>query len=59
MLSTDRLESSFAKKDLEVLVNGELNTSQQCGDVTKKASSLLGCINKSVTSGWREVILSP
>lgn len=51
------LESSFTEKDLQVLVGSRLNMSQQRSLVTKKASSILVCIRKSITSRSREVIL--
>lgn len=39
------LESSFAKKDLEVLVDKKLHMSQQCVLATKKANLLSICVN--------------
>ena len=52
-----QLESSFAEKDLGVLVDTKLNTSQQCVLVTKVANGILGCIRESIASRSREVIL--
>ncbi|KFQ37036.1 hypothetical protein N331_11017, partial [Merops nubicus] len=46
-LGEDTLESSQLKKDLGVLVNEKLDMSHQC----------LVCIQRSVASTWREVIL--
>lgn len=45
MLGTDWLESSLGGKDLGVLVGTELDVSQQCVLVAKKASSILGCLS--------------
>lgn len=53
-----KLECSFAKKDLEVLLDSKLTTSQQRTFVAKKANSTLGCIRKSTVSRLREVILA-
>lgn len=51
----DRLERSFAEKDLEALV-GKLTRMQQCA-LEAKANSLLGCIRLGIASRLREVIL--
>ncbi|KAK4806985.1 LOW QUALITY PROTEIN: hypothetical protein QYF61_000314 [Mycteria americana] len=58
MLEADRLESSFAEKD----VGGswwtpKLNMSRQCALATKKAKDILGCSKRNVASRSREVIL--
>ncbi|PKU48711.1 rna-directed dna polymerase from mobile element jockey-like [Limosa lapponica baueri] len=56
-LGADLLESTSEEKDLGVLVDNRMTMSQQCALVAKRASGLLGCIRKSVTSRLREVIL--
>jgi len=46
-----QLESSLAVKDLEVLVDNELNTSQQCALAAKKtttAKCISDCIRQSI-----------
>nr|XP_047909708.1 uncharacterized protein LOC125180947 [Anser cygnoides]XP_047909709.1 uncharacterized protein LOC125180947 [Anser cygnoides]XP_047909710.1 uncharacterized protein LOC125180947 [Anser cygnoides]XP_047909711.1 uncharacterized protein LOC125180947 [Anser cygnoides] len=58
MLGTTHLESSLAEKDLGVLVDTKLKTSEQHALATKRVNGLLGCIRQSVTCRWRKVILS-
>ncbi|KAJ7407300.1 hypothetical protein WISP_127584 [Willisornis vidua] len=56
-LGADLLESSSAEKNLWVLVDSKLCTSQQCALVPKKAHRILVCIRKSMFSRSKEVIL--
>ncbi|GAB0180512.1 hypothetical protein GRJ2_000516500 [Grus japonensis] len=56
-LGVDLLGSSTVEKDLGVLVDNKLSMSQQCALVAKKANGILGCIQKSMASRLREVIL--
>jgi len=56
-LGADLLESSSVGRHLGVLVDDRLTMSQQCALAAKKANGILGCINNSVASRSREVLL--
>lgn len=57
ILGATQLENSFVEKDLGVLMDTKVNTSQQLVLATKKSKSILSYIMESISCRPREMIL--
>ena len=51
------LSNTTNEKDLGIVVDHKLNTSQQCDVAAKRASAILGCINGNIASKVHEVLV--
>ncbi len=56
-INVTKLESVQCVKDLGVTVASSLKVSQQCKDVTGKANTILGFIDRNISFKTKDVIL--
>ncbi|CAM5110189.1 unnamed protein product [Natator depressus] len=56
-LGTHQLEVTEEEKDLGVLVDHRMTMSRQCDMAVKKASAVLGCIRRGISSRDKEVLV--
>ena len=58
-MGNERIKHSPAEKNLGILVDGKLDTSHMHALAAWKINCVLGCIERSVDSRWKEETLSP
>ena len=51
------LESTEEERDLGVIISSDLKVANQCNKAMRKASQMLGCIGRGISSRKREVVM--
>ena len=51
------LSKTTSEKGLGIVIDHKLNMSQQCDVATKKATAILGCINRNIVLKSHEVLV--